>query len=39
MAYGADDTEAVRKVKSIALRVLSDMAASREEFPELRKRG
>ena len=37
MAYGADDTEAVRKVKSIALRVLSDMAASREEFPELRK--
>jgi len=34
MAYGASETEAVRKVKSIALQVLADMIDSGEEVPE-----
>ncbi len=34
MAYGANETEAVRKVKSIALQVLADMVESGEELPE-----
>ena len=34
MAYGIDEEEAVRKVKSIALQVLADMIESGEEVPE-----
>ena len=34
MAYGSDEAEAVRKVKSIALQVLADMIESGEEVPE-----
>ena len=34
MAYGANDAEAVRKVKSIALQVLADMIESGQEVPE-----
>lgn len=34
MAYGADEIEAIRKVKSIALQVLADMIESGEEVPE-----
>jgi len=34
MAYGGDEEEAVRKVKSIALQVLADMIESGEEVPE-----
>ncbi len=34
MAYGADEAEALRKVKSIALQVLADMIESGEEVPE-----
>ena len=34
MAYGADDEEAIRKVKAIALQVLADMIDSGEEVPE-----
>ena len=34
MAYGADESEAVPKVKSIALLVLADMIESGEEVPE-----
>jgi predicted RNase H-like HicB family nuclease len=34
MAYGLDETEAVRKVKSIALQVLADMIESGEDVPE-----
>jgi predicted RNase H-like HicB family nuclease len=34
MAYGANEAEAVRKVKSIALQVLADMIESGEEVPE-----
>jgi len=34
LAYGATETEAVRKVKSIALQVLADMIDSGEEVPE-----
>lgn len=33
MAYGSDEEEAVRKVKSIALQVLADMIESGEEVP------
>jgi len=33
MAYGANEAEAVRKVKSIALQVLADMIESGEEVP------
>jgi predicted RNase H-like HicB family nuclease len=33
MAYGASEEEAVRKVKSIALQVLTDMIESGEEVP------
>lgn len=33
MAYGASESEAVRKVKSIALQVLADMIESGEEVP------
>jgi len=34
MAYGDSETEAVRKVKSIALQVLADMIESGEDVPE-----
>jgi predicted RNase H-like HicB family nuclease len=34
MAYGANNDEAVRKVKSIALQLLADMIASGEDVPE-----
>ena len=34
MAYGADDEEAIRKVKAIALQVLAVMIDSGEEVPE-----
>jgi predicted RNase H-like HicB family nuclease len=34
MAYGANNKEAVRKVKSIALQVLADMIESGEDVPE-----
>jgi hypothetical protein len=34
MAYGANQEEAVRKVKSIALQILADMIESGEEVPE-----
>jgi predicted RNase H-like HicB family nuclease len=34
MAYGADEGEAVRKVKAIALQVLADMIESGEDVPE-----
>lgn len=34
MAYGRDETEAVRKVKCIALQVLADMIESGEDVPE-----
>lgn len=34
MAYGATQSEAVRKVKAIALQVLADMIESGEELPE-----
>ena len=34
MAYGADEEEAVRKVKTIALQVLADMIESGDEIPE-----
>ena len=33
MAYGADENEAVRRVKSIALQVLADMIESGEDVP------
>ena len=33
MAYGNTETEAVRKVKTIALQVLAEMIESGEEFP------
>jgi predicted RNase H-like HicB family nuclease len=33
MAYGANDDEAIRKVKSIALQVLADMVESGEDVP------
>lgn len=34
MAYGSTKSEAVRKVKAIALQVLADMIESGEEVPE-----
>jgi predicted RNase H-like HicB family nuclease len=34
MAYGANEAEAIRKVKAIALQVLADMIDSGEEVPE-----
>jgi predicted RNase H-like HicB family nuclease len=34
MAYGANQEEAMRKVKSIALQVLADMIACGEDVPE-----
>jgi predicted RNase H-like HicB family nuclease len=34
MAYGANEDEAVRKVKAIALQVLADMIESGDEVPE-----
>lgn len=34
MAYGTNEQEAVRKVKSIALQVLADMIESGEDVPE-----
>ena len=34
MAYGASEEDAVRKVKSIALRVLAEMIESGEDIPE-----
>ncbi len=34
MAYGSSETDAVRKVKSIALQVLADMIESGEDVPE-----
>jgi predicted RNase H-like HicB family nuclease len=34
MAYGANDEEAIRKVKAIALQVLADMIDSGEEVPQ-----
>ena len=34
MAYGANEAEAVRKVKAIALQVLADMIESGEEAAE-----
>jgi predicted RNase H-like HicB family nuclease len=34
MAYGANEEDAVRKVKAIALQVLADMIESGEEVPE-----
>ena len=34
MAYGVNQEEAVRKVKSIALQVLADMIESGDEVPE-----
>lgn len=34
MAYGANEEEAIRKVKSIALQVLADMIESGEDVPE-----
>jgi len=34
MAYGASESEAIRKVKSIALQVLADMIESGEDVPE-----
>jgi predicted RNase H-like HicB family nuclease len=34
MAYGGDEDEAVRRVKSIALQVLADMIESGEDVPE-----
>ena len=33
MAYGGAETEAIRKVKSVALQVLADMVANDEEIP------
>ena len=33
MAYGANEDDAVRKVKAIALQVLADMIESGEEVP------
>ena len=34
MAYGATESEAIRKVKAIALQVLADMIECGEEVPE-----
>jgi len=34
MAYGSSDSDAIRKVKSIALQVLADMIESGEDVPE-----
>lgn len=34
MAYGANEGEAIRKVKTIALQVLADMIEDGEEVPE-----
>jgi predicted RNase H-like HicB family nuclease len=34
MAYGANEGDAVRKVKSIALQVLAEMIESGEDIPE-----
>lgn len=34
MAYGASEEDAVRKVKSIGLRVLAEMIESGEDIPE-----
>jgi predicted RNase H-like HicB family nuclease len=34
MAYGNTETEAIRKVKSIALQVLADMIESGEDVPD-----
>ena len=34
MAYGVTETEAVRKVKTIALQVLAEMIESGEEAPQ-----
>ena len=34
MAYGVDETEAVRKAKTIALQILADMVESGEDVPE-----
>jgi predicted RNase H-like HicB family nuclease len=34
MAYGTSESEALRKVKSIALQVLADMIDSGEDVPE-----
>jgi predicted RNase H-like HicB family nuclease len=34
MAYGASESEAIRKVKTIGLQVFADMVASGEEVPE-----
>jgi predicted RNase H-like HicB family nuclease len=34
MVYGASESEAIRKVKTIALQVFADMVASGEEVPE-----
>ena len=34
MAYGITETEAVRKVKTIALQVLAEMIESGEEVPQ-----
>jgi predicted RNase H-like HicB family nuclease len=35
LAYGATETEAVRKVKALALRVMADRLEHGEELPEL----
>ena len=34
MAYGVDETEAVRKAKTIALQILADMVECGEDVPE-----
>jgi hypothetical protein len=34
MAYSADEEEAIRKAKAVALQVLADMIESGEEVPE-----
>jgi len=34
MAYGANEDEAIRRVKAIALQVLAEMIESGEEVPE-----
>lgn len=37
MAYGNNEIEAIRKVKTIALQLLADMIESGEEVPEPRR--
>ncbi len=34
MVYGADESEAMRRVKAIALQVLADMMENGEDVPE-----